>query len=165
MNVVDTIIKDTYTSVSLQKRLRALREYLLHRLFVTQSEKTDSLKGVDLTVTDLEWIYSLGTPFFNEFTKDNVYDKLQSIDQDLKKLPFITLYLAFEPNDEAVRLIGTFLRNQFAYNMLYEPKIDPALIGGVALVWRGVYKDYSVKGLIDQKRDEILTNFKTYLKK
>lgn len=164
-NSLNTVLKDTYTVPTLQKRLRALRAYLLHRFFSSLPDKQDNLKGVDLTVNDLSWIYSLGNDFISGFSRDNVYSKLQQLEDEAKKLPLVTLYLAFEPNDEAVRLIGEFLRNQFSASIIFEYKINPALIGGAALAWKGVYKDYSVKELINQKQSEILMSFKTYLKK
>lgn len=164
-NLLNTILKDTYTLSHLKKRLRVLRAYLLHRFFSPDSKDKDSFKGVDLTVSDLSWIYSLGTDFTSQFNKDNIYDKLQELEDQAKKLPNLTVYLAFEPNEEAVRLIGQFLRNQFSHDLMCEFKIDPSLIGGCSLVWKGVYKDYSVKDLINQKKEDILTSFKTYLRK
>lgn len=165
MNLMDKVLQDTYTQTALQKRLRVLRDYLLHKLFVSLDEKADSLKGVNLTVTDLQWVYSLGTDFLNEFDRNNVYQKLQALEEEVKKLPFLTLYLSFEPNDDAIRLLGTFLRKEFTHNMIFESKLNPDLIGGCGVVWKGIYKDYSVKSLIDRKHEEILTNFKTFLKK
>lgn len=159
------ILKDTFTLSTLQKRLRAIRSYLLHRFFSNQEEKTDNLKSIDLTVNDLQWIYSLGGDFSSEITKDNVYQKLAALEEEAKKLPTLTLYLAFEPNDEAIRLIGQFLRNQFSHTIIYEFKIDLGLIAGAAIVWKGIYKDYSVKNLISQKQDEVLASFKPFLRK
>lgn len=164
MSLMDIILKDTYTLLILQKRLRALRDYLIHRLFVSQ-ESTDSFKGVNLTVSDLQWLYSLGSEFYSEFTRNNVYSKLKQLEDEVKKLPILTLYLSFEPTEETQRLIGEFIRNQFPHNMIYDPKIDPNLIGGAALVWKGVYRDYSVRSAIDQKRDSILQSFKSFLSK
>lgn len=162
---MDKILLATYTLTTLQKRLRALRAYLLHRFFSALPDEKDSLKDVDLTVNDLSWIYSLGNDFISGFNRDNVYSKLLKLEDEVKKLPLVTLYLAFEPNDEAVRLIGEFLRNQFSADIIFEYKNNPALIGGAALAWKGIYKDYSVKELINQKQSEILMSFKTYLKK
>lgn len=162
---MDKILLTTYTFTILQKRLRALRSYLLHRFFSSQPDQQNSLKGVDITVNDLSWIYSLGNDFISGFNRDNVYSKLQLLEMESKKLPLVILYLAFEPNDEAVRLIGEFLRNQFSASIIFEYKNNPALIGGVAVSWKGIYKDYSVKELINQKQSEILMSFKTYLKK
>ena len=42
--------------------------------------------------------------------------------------------------------------------------VDPRLIAGAALVWKGVYRDYSLRAKLEQKRQELLEEFRKFLR-
>ena len=65
--------------------------------------------------------------------------------------------------DETIPELGQKIRATFG-TVLFELRFDPDLIGGCALVWKGVYKDYSLRAKIAEKHKEILEGFKSFLK-
>lgn len=156
--VLDTILKNTYTKHQLKHRLVILKSYILKALFGT--EKTSQLDA-----TDLNWLSSLPESFYKNFSKDNVYRIFESIESMQEALPILTVYLPIEATDNICLQIGSYARKTFQNpRLLLDTKYDLTLIAGAALVWKGVYRDYSLRARIESKKEEILAGFKKYLR-
>lgn len=155
--ILETILKNTYTLTLLKHRLRILKSYLLNQLF--------GANGQALAAPDLAWLKSLPANFYQQFTKDNVYQIFAVGENYLNQIEPLILYLPFEVDDQAQVLLGESVRQTFSKpGMVLDIKYDPTLIAGCALVWKGVYKDYSLRAKIDQKKEEILEGFKKFLR-
>jgi len=48
--------------------------------------------------------------------------------------------------------------------LVFDFKVDPSLIGGCAFVYKGVYKDYSLRARISDNKDKIIGEFRKYFK-
>lgn len=155
-NILNTILKDIYTISSLKHRMRILKSYLENALFGGQNP--------NITSSDLAWLSSLGKDFLTQFTKDNLYQKFQTIEAQISKLPILIIYLPFEATDSANLQIGSYLRISYQRIILLDPKFDPDLIAGCACVWNGVYRDYSLRAKIEERKGEILESFKKFLR-
>lgn len=148
--LLPTILQNTYTLSSLKHKLNILKAYLLHQFFGVPSDEKEA-----------DWIK--GLPLQN-ISKDNVYEVFKSMEQAIAKLPTLTIYLTFEADDQSLAQIGIFARKAYLPSLLLDIKYDPNLIAGCSLVWKGVYKDYSLRAKIEEKKQEILTGFKKYLR-
>lgn len=156
-NILTIILKDTYTLSGLKHRIRILRAYLENALF-GGGQKTD------FSPQDFAFISSLGQVDLGQFTKDDLYQKFQNFEAEISKLPILTIYLPFESTDASSLQIGSYIRKSFNRIMLLDPKFDPNLIAGCSLVWNGVYRDYSLRAKIEQRKEEILESFRGYLR-
>ena len=167
------ILKDTYSLSQLKHRLRILKSNLLRTFFGSQDptvstpgvEKSDYTPGVNLAPEDLNWLKSLPLQFYQKFTRDNVYKIFADLDDTAHNLKIMTLYLSFEPDNNALAQIGSFARK--TYNLpalLLDVKLDPGLIAGTALSWKGVYKDYSLRSQLALKKRELSKEFKKFLR-
>lgn len=154
--IYNKILENTYTFSKLKHRVSLLREYLLARIFSNQK--------MELNPEENEWIESLGEDFLQKFTKDNVYQYLDSIESTVKSQKPLVIYLTFDPGVNETAKIGQYLRSNFTDIPIFDLKIDPELIGGCALVSKGVYKDYSLRAQVDNKKSELLEEFKRYVK-
>lgn len=65
------------------------------------------------------------------------------------------LYLACDLPQEEVTKIAQKLRKDYGKDFLIETKVQPELIGGCAMSYKGVYKDYSLKGKIQNLKFKI----------
>lgn len=153
---LNTISKDIYTVSGLKKRLRVLRSYFSKNFF--------GAPFTDLSENDLLWINSLPKSFLSQFEKSNLTQKLYRLENKSNQLPFLTMYLPFEANGETAKLIGSMVRQLFNPNLFLDIKYDPSLLAGCALVWKGIYKDYSLKERIEERKGEILEGFKKFLR-
>lgn len=153
-NILATILKDTFSLSQLKHRLRILKSNLVETLF---SEATTTVSPADLN-----WLKSLPPTFYSQFNKDNIYSIFFELDIAVRKSAVLTVYLAFEPDDTTVSQIGLFARKTFLPSLLLDVKLDPNLIAGAALVWKGMYRDYSIKAMLEAKKAEILQGFKKF---
>ena len=87
----------------------------------------------------------------------------QEIHKKIESLRVLTLYLTFDPDEEALSQIGGYVRTNFPNIQLLDIKFDPNLIAGAALSSGGVYKDYSLRTKINERKAVILDNFKKFL--
>lgn len=155
--ILNTILKETYSITALKHKLNVLKSYLLQNLFGAQTQK-------EWAAEDLVWLKSLPPEFFQNFNKDNVYNLFTGMEKEITQLKILTVYLTFEPDDDTLIQIGAMVRKQFNNVALLDIKHDPSLIAGAALVWNGIYKDYSLRSTIGQKKELILERFKKFLR-
>lgn len=156
--ILDIILKDTFTKNSLQHRLRILKSYLIKAFFGMQKMSSFDQK-------DLIWLASLPKDLYKSFNKDNVYKIFDELDSIPNSLPTLTMYLPIEATDNVCLLVGSYARKTFTNSqIILDTKYDPVLIAGCALVWKGVYRDYSLRAKIESKKEEILGNFKQFLR-
>ncbi len=156
-SILNTILKDTYTLSSLKHRLNILKSHLLKAFFGTQQNQ-------DFEAKDSAWLNSLPPTFYQNFNKDNIYDLFSQVEKQKESLKNLTIYLTFEPDDFTVTQIGAYARRSFGDYLLLDIKYDPNLIAGAAVVWKGIYKDYSLRAQLAEKQSEILQSFKKFLR-
>ena len=154
--ILPIILKDTYCLTQFKHRLNILKSYFLQTFF--GGPKTI------LNQKDEDFLKSLPPLFFQQFNKDNVYNMFNDIENQIKKLPALTIYLTFAADDQTLSQIGSFVRKAYNPSLMLDVKLDPNLIAGAALVWKGIYRDYSLRTGIEQKKAEILQSFKKYLR-
>ena len=153
------IISNTYTAREFQKRLRVLKGYLLAHLFGSSSPDTDRAEMDQ----EMNWIQSLDQSLFSQIGQKNFYTIFGNLDKRIKSVSLLTIYVAFDmPKDEVTRL-GQTLRQTYGADFLFDIRFDPNVIAGTALVWNGIYKDYSVRSHIQAKKSEILTAFRNFM--
>lgn len=145
--ILAIILKDTFTYSQLNSRLRAAKAQLLKKFFGG---------GGDVS--------SLPQELQQQFNKDNFYQVFEALGKQIQQLPILTMYLTFEPDEITSSQIGSFARKTFGPNLLLDIKLNPALIAGCSLVWKGRLRDYSLKARLDEKKKEILENFKKFLR-
>lgn len=158
-DILAIILQDTYSLSQLKTRLRTLKSNLLNTFFGGESQ------NLNLTTQDLNWLKSLPESFYQKFTKDNVYQILEKMEKGIPNLATLTMYLTFEPDDATLAQIGSVARKTFnSPSLILDIKLDLNLIAGVALVWKGVYRNYSLRSKIESRKLEILEGFKKFLR-
>lgn len=156
-DILSIILKDTYTLANLKHRINVLKSYLLENLYGAEQKKEFEAK-------DLVWLKSLPSPFYQNFNKDNVSSLFSELEKKVTELKTLTLYLTFEADNSSLAEIGTYARKNFGNSLILDIKYDPHLIAGCALVWKGIYRDYSLRSKIEEKKSMILDSFKKYLR-
>lgn len=158
-SLLDKVLANTYTLDVLKKRAKALKQRVDIELF--------NLK-VDPKFQDKEqlaWVDSLGKDFFKVFKRDDFEEVFEALDTQISKIQPLVVYFAFEPGPSQIILIGGWLRQNLGKNFIFDIKLDYSLIGGCAFVWKGVYKDYSLRARLKEKQEVVLTQFRSFLKR
>ena len=83
MDIIDTILTNTYTIQDMRHRMRILKSNLENTLF-------GKVQTEILSSDDTIWLSSLTLSFINYFTKDNIYSSFKNIEAELKKLKIRT---------------------------------------------------------------------------
>lgn len=163
MDNLQEILKDTYSTASLKHRLRVLKSYISNHIFSNQSKE-------ELAASDSTWLSTLSPAFYQQFNAQNTTEIFNTLDARINQLQILTIFLPFESDDQTTKEIGTFARKIFtseggAYDkiLILDIKFDPNLTAGCALSWNGVYKDYSLKSKIHERKSDILESFKRFL--
>jgi hypothetical protein len=149
--ILNTILDSSYTLHELRERVRILKSYLSKQLF-----------GSDTTEDDLDiraqsaWLNGLGEAFFKQFNQNNFSPTFTEIEAKINHLSPLIIYFAFDVTPTELENVGAWLRRNYGPQFIFDHKYDPTLIAGCALVWKGVYRDYSLKTKIEQNQQEII---------
>lgn len=154
-NILDIILNNTFTHTQLAHRVSLLKSHLSNQLF-------GGLEKIELAQEDAQYLNSLPKDFFQKFTKENITKTFEEIDEALKKIQPLTIYIPFELPLESLNKLSAWLKNKFGRQLVLDIRLDPGLIAGCALVWNGVYKDYSLKSRLAENKEKILEIFKEY---
>ncbi len=158
-NIFNNISADCFTIYQIARRLRILKERVSFKIYggteVGEKERTDE---------DIAFLNSLDVDFFKNFTREDFQELFKELERKLEETDRVVLYIPFEVQKANINDIGKWFKENFNKRYLIDFKYDPSLIGGCALVYGGVYKDYSLKTKIAQVRDEIVADFKSYVK-
>lgn len=156
MDILNTILQNTYSLTQLKHRVSILKSFLEQQFFGAGKQ--------DLSQIDTAWINSLPQTFLQNFNKDNLSAAFEELQKQITKLQTLTLYLTFDPDTQSIQQMGEFARRTFSPLIMLDIKYDPNLIAGAALVWKGVYKDYSLRSKIESRKGEILESFNKFLR-
>ncbi len=154
--MIVTILKSSYTKTDIGRRTRLLREYLEKSFFTPEkSEMTKFLISRQATTDDIDTFLGWGEGFFRAFTKENLYSFISAVNSRMKKLPIVTLYIPYEPVPAEIIKLGRWFRGNVSEEVLVDLHTDPSLLGGCSFVYRGVYRDYSLRYYMMKKRAQI----------
>lgn len=161
-NLLEVILSDTFVKSQAEKKVIALKNYLLNDIFVS-NKTTDTKTDVNNPKLNM-WLTSLDKKVLSSITPQNIYATFNKMEADIKAIEPLVLYLPYELPESEITQIGRQLRSDYGPNFLIEVTIDPNLIAGCALSYKGIYKDYSVKQKIADNKQAILETFRRYVK-
>lgn len=156
------ILADSFTQTKALRRLRILREAVLKKLFTSTEEKGALLE--QFSGEDAAWFAALPKNLLDKFNDKNVYQSFNKIEDKIKSIKPLVMYLPIKLSEEAVIEIGKHLRSSYGEGFMMETKIDPSLIAGPRLIWNGLVKDYSLLRKIENNRQDIMATLKQFIK-
>jgi hypothetical protein len=154
-DIFNRLFPDTFTLAALKFKVRILKSYMQETLFAGSIE---NLNSMDPEGKGREWIKTLDKKVLSGITKENFNEVFKSLEARINV--GLMLYLAFPAEESQIKEIGLWLRKKINKDLIFDVKVDPSLIGGCALVYKGVYKDFSLKGKITEKKGELLNIFR-----
>lgn len=168
--LLEIILSNTYSRQSLKHRLNLTREFLEFHFFSPHENQNliyllnrfvdQKKEGRD----EFNALYTWGNDFFDSLKRENFYDYLEKISQAAREIPEAILYLPFMPPIyEEPKLCGWF-RENVKPRFLISVKFNRNLIGGCALVWKGVYYDFSLRYYLTKSRVTIKKVVEEYLR-
>lgn len=163
-NILNTILKETYTLQQFIRRVRLLKDYVNTSLFKGVNAQID-LNNLTSNSNDLNWLRSLPeNGFFNQFNNQSFNQIFDYLDQTIQNQKPLLIYIPFEMPDDEIAKMGGSLRTSYGGKFLFDLKYDPSLLAGCSLVWNGLHKDYSIKKKIEGNETEIIKEINSYIK-
>lgn len=156
MNLFDQIIANTYTVSDLHRRVQLVKTYLTGKFFSKGSELRQDRDGSDRT-----WLASLD---LRGVTKDNLSETLHQLEEQAKNVEPLILFLPLLPPHNEVQALGERVRKDFGNRLLVELRLEPLLIAGAAVAYKGIYKDYSLRQSLKENHDTLVAGFKKYMR-
>lgn len=99
----------------------------------------------------------------DEVTHENqaaVNKVVEDLKAKLRSLRIVQLTLAFQPDEDAVKLFSEWAKKNISPNTIIDLQFDKTIVGGALIVADGQYKDFSVRknlsGRFQIQRDEIM---------
>ncbi len=126
---LDHLLSDLFTDVSFET---LLREYVSY-------EKQEKL----LTLFSKEHI--------NIKQITGVQSCLQDIKKIIAQIPVVTLAISFAPKQQMLEIIATWFLVNTKKPVLLDIIINRNLIGGAIIEYKGIFKDYSLKKILEEK--------------
>lgn len=159
--LLDYIIASSLTQNEILERIQLLKDALERKMFgADPSSEQDPLSSP----ANREWLNGFDPRLLEGITKNNIDTVVAKLVEAVKGITPLVVFLPFEiPRPELARFI-TSLRQNYGPNLMVEIKLDPNLIAGAALVWKGVYKDYSIHQRISDNRNQIIEMFQKYIR-
>lgn len=161
-NILDIILQNTFVKNTALKKTTALKDYLLKRVFSKNQTPLENTGNEDPVMT--KWVLDLDPAVYSDINPQNIYAVFDNLEKSIKDCEPLIIYLPYELPEEQIIEIGQKLRTDYGKNFLMDIQIDPGLIAGVALSYKGIYKDTSVKQRIMDQRKEVLAEFRKYIK-
>lgn len=153
-DILNEILKDTFTLESFKKRVSVLKLILEKKIFKSEDQSKN------------EHLSEMGkSSLLDQVNADNFQELFKVIDQFITDQTPLTIYFVFIPDETQVKEIGEWLRRSLNNpRLIFDVKVDPGLIGGCAIAYKGVYRDYSLKAKISQNKEKLMEEFRRYLK-
>lgn len=157
-DIFTAILKSTYTKSDFSHRVEILRTYLEIYMYSPEEKITLSsfLKNNIVNEQDSAVLTSIGDKFLNFQSRESAHDLIMDLKIGLGNLPILTVYLPFKPEFAEIAKLGIWCRENIDANLLIDLRLERHVMGGCALVWKGVYRDYSLHYYIEKNRDKIL---------
>ena len=159
-----TVLKTCYTRNDISRRLRLLRDYLEQNYFTeNRMDMTKFLVMRRATTDDIDAFIGWGDDFFKSFTRKTAYALIDNMTEKVKTLQVASLYIPYEPVPAEINKIGSWFRGNIGPTVILDIHADPTLLGGCAVVWKGTYRDYSLRYYMLKKRQEIVRVIEEYV--
>lgn len=76
---------------------------------------------------------------------------LQEIKKNIAQLPVLTLTIAFSPKQQLLEMLATWFLVHTKKPVLLDIVVNKNLIGGAIIEYKGIFKDYSLKKILQDK--------------
>lgn len=173
---LSALLSNTYTKNDAVRRLRLISELLNYKIFkqdpgITLAQTFENFKKQfekdryrsDFE-SDMDFLAGLPESFYNYFSPTQINIQLKDLSDKINSANIVLIYIPFEiPEPERVKM-GRYFKQNFGPLSLFDIIYDPALIGGCALSFKGVYKDYSLRAKILANEQAVLKELTAYKK-
>lgn len=166
-DLLSLITQVTFTVADAHRRLRLMREYFEKKFYAGAGDLAmeEFLSTREVLQTDKDALFGLGDEFYATFTKDSCYKLLDSLNEEVKKMPTVRLNVSFDLPSPEVAKLGLWFRQNLPVTVLLDIKIDADAFGGCTFAWNGYLKDFSLRYFLKKQKSDIVKIIQSYASK
>lgn len=168
--ILDELLKDTFTLEVLRKRYQALKGKIEGDIYHQKGES----RGMNHESGDMEdgkkretedGLEGFDKSLLREIKSSDYTRVSEYIENFIRNLEALSIYFVFVPDEKQIKEVGNWLRQNLKNpRLIFQVKVDPALIGGCAIAYKGVYKDYSLRSKISANKSRLIEEFRKYFR-
>lgn len=135
--------------------------HCLEELSATSFEQTSSpqiFKNLPKEIADI--LISIVTKPATQAEQIALKRELNELQTKLHACKSIRLTIAFQPDDTTLSFFSDWIKKNVRPDLLIDLQFDKSIVGGMQLIYGGVYKDFTVKKNLTNRfqiqRDEII---------
>ncbi len=147
VDLAQIILAQSYSRTEALRRLRLIRLVVEKRLFNSEAV-------IETNPFDEEFMQSLKAEFYQKFNQENLEAKFLEAEEELRTEAALIIYLPVELPVRLQQEVGKRVREMWPGVQLVDWKLDVGLIAGAALVWKGKYRDYSIRPKLEKIKAE-----------
>lgn len=163
------ILKNTYSASDLYRRADMLQHFLEDSFFKTASKSGSRAELITTyyaqsdaeTVNHAAAIAAWGSAVLDEYTADNLYERIRTLKLAVKSFPKLTLYVPVRLAAAQIERIGGWCRSQIQPDIMLDLKIDADTVGGCAFAYQNTFHDLSFSYFSHKERAAVLSLVQT----
>ncbi len=99
---------------------------------------------------------SVSEAISTELEKEKIdhHDYFDGLTKELKKLKVLRLTISFEPRGSSVSKIFDWVNSNVGKGIILEIEVESSILGGAIVVWKGEYRDYSLRSLLQSQLEK-----------
>lgn len=142
------------------KQAQVCLDELLANIF-TPDAKTNLESYLTKLPGDLPQLFSdiFLTTTVTQSTQNDYKKQIEQVSQMLNTCKIVQLTLAFKPDNYSISLFSDWIKKNIGVDAVIDLQYDRSIVGGVQIIYNGIYKDYSVRknlaSTFQLRKDEI----------
>ncbi len=148
--ILSGILKDSFYLPDVRTRLMLLKQVLEEKFF--HGPPPDASRYTPDALAIPEGI-----------NKDNAGQIMQTLEKDLQQIEPLIVFVATQMPPAEIAKLGKWIRANFPQVLIFNIKLNPNLISGCALSYKGIYKDFSLLSAMENKKEEIRQTLRSAL--
>lgn len=162
----EQFLATTYTVSGAHQRLSLLRSVLESVFFTTDTSDTVVTRYnavvEAMSPADRARLGELDTTILSHLTAATLSAALKEWHTWLETLPTLTLYVPVVFEESQVVLLGRWCRAEVAQSVLLELIVEPAVVGGCAVIAHDTYHDLSLRARLAERPTALPAIIATY---
>ncbi len=164
-------LQSSYTHSELLHKVGVVKEFLEFVFFTKNQSCADEAlierwedEG-SVEQKDMVLLRSFHEDFWKLFSRDFFYEILDSVSEDVKKLPVLPITVPVDLPEQNIIGIGKWVRSEIDKQMLLDVDIDQSLSVGCQFVWKDKLHDFSLSHFFNRQQKEIHQILHSQIKK
>lgn len=169
-STIQTLLKDqifatTYTKPVLLRKLRILKELINYKVFKAPQADghllLEHFRQQSSLYQEQSWLEKF-LPLIEQITASNIDPIIQTLENLSQSVQMIILYTPFSMPEDYQEKVGSWIKQNLGSNFFIDLSVDPELIGGCAISYKGIYRDESLSALIKRQETDIIASLKEF---